>query len=92
MVYQAFEGCTLLNIKSSAQGLAISEWGRANWERASVRLAVAAAVRRLRGLSDTQLDRHIDTIPRPRKVSACVRFLVECGEDGLVREIIRYIA
>jgi hypothetical protein len=38
------------------------------------------------------LDDHIATIPGNAIVGYCVRFLVEVGEEGLVREIVKYIA
>jgi hypothetical protein len=42
-------------------------------------------------LNDNELDAHISTIEQSPIVGKCVRFLVEVGEPGLVREIVKYV-
>jgi hypothetical protein len=88
----AFDGCTMLKQKADEAGLTIEEWGKLNWRKAKapeVRMSIMLSIKQLQKLSDEQLAAHISTISDPtmRKV---VQFLVECGEPGLVREIVKY--
>jgi hypothetical protein len=55
------------------------------------RMAIVLSIKQLQKLSDEDLYAHISTISDPI-VSNVVRFLVECGEPGLVGEIVKFMA
>ena len=91
---QTFFRCTELKRKATEAGLSIEEWGRSNWRKAravKTRFTLLLCIKPLRDLNDDELDAHLTTIETPI-VRDCVRFLVECGEEGLVREIVKYVA
>jgi hypothetical protein len=74
-------------------GLSIEEWGRSNWRKAKalkLRLTMVSCIKRLSLLDYEELDNHLTTVQKPQKVRDCVRFVVEVGEPGLMREIVKY--
>jgi hypothetical protein len=82
----------MLKDKADAAGLAVVEWGKLNWRNAKaaeVRMTIVLSIKQLQKLSDEKLITHISTISNPKSRMAA-RFLVECGEPGLVREIVKY--
>jgi hypothetical protein len=90
----AFRDCTELKRRADAAGLSIEEWGRMNWRnlrRNNLRFAVVSCVTKLRDFSEKDLEIHLKIIKRTI-VGDCIRFLVEVGEPGLLREIVGYLA
>jgi hypothetical protein len=91
---EAWAGAIHLERKAKEQGLSIEEWGRSNWRKAKaaeLRYAILSCITKLRALSDEGLEDYLTTMPIPA-VGDCVRFVVQCGEEGLVREICRFAA
>jgi hypothetical protein len=92
---RTFYRCTELERIATEAGLSIEEWGRSNWRKAKalkIRLTMVSCIKRLSLLDDEELDNHLTTIQKPQIVRDCVRFLVEVGEPGLMREIVKYAA
>jgi S-methylmethionine-dependent homocysteine/selenocysteine methylase len=86
--------CTLLKDKADEAGLTVREWGKLNWRKvkaAEMRMTIVFSIKQLQKLSDEDLATHILSISDPILRKA-VSFLVECGEPGLVREIVKYVA
>jgi hypothetical protein len=82
----------LLQDKADEAGLTVVEWGNLNWRKAKaaeVRMTIVLSINQLQKLSDEGLDAHISVISNPKRGMA-VRFLVECGEPGLVMEIVKF--
>jgi hypothetical protein len=52
-------------------------------------MTIVLGLKQLQKLSDEKLTAHISTISNPKSGTA-VHFLVECGEPGLVREIVKH--
>ena len=96
--YQAFYG-TEFECNAREAGLSVEEWGRSNWRKAKplkIRYTLLMCISKLRevetNLSAEEFNNHLAANPALPKVRDCVRFLVECGEDGLIREIVKYVA
>jgi hypothetical protein len=88
----AFAGCSVLKEKADEAGLSVVDWGKLNWRKAKtaeVRMTIVLSIKQLQKLSDEKLAAHISTISNPISGKAA-RFLVECGEPGLVREIVKF--
>jgi hypothetical protein len=88
----AFLNCTELERIATEAGLSIEEWGRSNWRKAralKLRLTMVSCIKRLSLLDYGELDNHLTTIQKPQIVRECVRFVVEVGEPGLMREIVK---
>jgi hypothetical protein len=88
----AFDGCMELEEEAGEASLTIEQWGKLNWRKANaaeVRMTIVLSIKQLQKLSDVELAAHISTIAS-RTLSKAVCFLVECGEPGLVREIVKY--
>jgi hypothetical protein len=65
-----------------------------NWRKvkaAEMRMTIVISIKQLQKLSDEDLVTHILSISDLIQ-SKAVSFLVECGEPGLVREIVKYVA
>jgi hypothetical protein len=89
----SFTLCTELRRLATEAGLSIEEWGRSNWRKAKalkIRLTMVSCIKQLSLLDYEELDNHLTTIQKPQIVSDCVRFVVEIGEPGLMREIVKY--
>jgi hypothetical protein len=89
----AFFRCTELERIAAEAGLSIEEWGKSNWRKArslKLRYKMVSCIKRLSLLNYEELDSHLTTIQKPQIVRYCVRFLVEIGEPGLMREIVKY--
>jgi hypothetical protein len=90
---RTFVGCTELERIATEAGLSIEELGRSNWRKAralKMRFTMVSCIKRLSLLDDEELDNHLTTIQKPHIVRDCVRFLIEVGEPGLMREIVKY--
>jgi hypothetical protein len=58
------------------------------------RISMVSAIRKLQKLDagELELPVHILGIANSQIIGDCVRFMVECGEEGLMREIVGYVA
>jgi hypothetical protein len=55
-----------------------------------IRLTMVSCIKRLGLLNYEELDNYLTTIQKPQIVRDRVRFVVEVGEPGLMREIVKY--
>jgi hypothetical protein len=92
----AFLGCVALErISKEAGHPTVEEWGRANWRKAvatTLKLSIVSCITQLQALTDDELETHLQTIDGPQIVGDCIRFVVQVGEPGLMREIVRYMS
>jgi hypothetical protein len=97
----AFDGCTEIERKATEAGLSTIEWGRSNWRKdvaikrmKIIRYSVVGCISALQHLNFDELRDHIlsNPVEQPVILHAVVCFLVELGEPGLVREIVKFIA
>lgn len=61
------------------------------FQNAKLRLAVVCGIKSLWCLNGNELSYHIWTMICRPIVGECLRYLVECGEKGLIREILGYV-
>jgi hypothetical protein len=95
----AFGECTELERIATEEGLSIEEWGKRNWRKAEaarlaleLRRSIVSCIGKLQEISDDDLEAHLETIDGPQIVKDCVRFVIQVGEPGLMREIVRFAA
>jgi hypothetical protein len=91
--YEAFHGYTELERQATEAGLSVEEWGRSNWKwkKLETRFAIVSTVKKLNRCTDSELDALVVADGSCAKVGAALVFMVECGEEGLVRKIARYV-
>ena len=91
----ALFNCPELERQASAAGLSIEDWGRLNWfetkRKVDTRFAIVSTVKKLDRLSNDELDALVATDASSPEVGAALRFLVECGEEGLMRLVVRFV-
>jgi hypothetical protein len=91
----AFFGCDQLQAYATAAGLSIEEWGRSNWRKwrnmLNTRFAIVSTVKKLNRHTDDELDLLEVADGSSAELGAVLLFMVECGEEGLVRKIVRYL-
>jgi hypothetical protein len=88
-----FDGSTLLETNAGAAGLSVEDWGRSNWrkwKRVETRFAIASTVKKLNRHTDDELDALVVADGSSPVVGRVLRFMVECGEEGLVRMTVGY--
>jgi hypothetical protein len=97
----AFDGCTEIERKATEAGLSTIELGRSNWRKdvaikrmKIIRYSVVGCISALQHLNFDKLRYHIlsNPVEQPAILNAVVCFLVELGEPGVVREIVKFIA
>jgi hypothetical protein len=87
-----FIGCDRLQTNATAAGLSIEEWGRSNWRNMlNTRFAIVSTVKKLNRHTGDELDLLEVADGSSAELGAVLLFMVECGEEGLVRKIVRYL-
>jgi hypothetical protein len=91
---RAFLGATLIEAAAETVNMTPENWCRLNWiefKKTELRLSIVSCIKRLSLLEDEELEEHI-THKIECGAQKCVRFMLKCGEKGLVREIIKFMA
>jgi hypothetical protein len=91
--HNTFYGSTLLETNARAAGLSIEQWGRSNWrkwKRIETRFVIASTVKKLNRHTDDELSLLVVADGSSPEVGRVLRFMIECGEEGLMRMIVGY--
>jgi hypothetical protein len=89
--HNTFYGSTLLETNAIAAGLSIEQLGRSNWrkwKRIETRFVIASTVKKLNRHTNDELNLLVVADGSSPEVGRVLRFMIECGEEGLMRMIV----